>query len=236
MKAPRLCRHVSSCDHGQAPYQQHAIHRASCRLLWLDQRQHPLMCRHATMQVRAQGVGRNRHASEPALSQREALPSAPPLPDSGASAAHLPGNTTSQHVQYPSLHACHGDGERVDSRSSRRPTGPERERVSQSFDTGGSSEGTRDAQHGTSAREQNPERPAGALGWAMQATAGATGAALAALSARLPWHQHGHSSQDEAELDLQQTSQGASQDPSRLRRCGHLGSHYSPVWAAEHSQ
>ena len=190
------------------------------------------MCRHAPLPVRAQDVNVERHASEPALSQRESLPSAPPLPDSGASTNHPQGSPASQHAQYPSLQACLGDIEHADSQ--RMPADPERERVSQRIDTGGLSQGTRDAQHTASAHRESPQHPAGALAWAMQATAGVTGAALAALSARLPWHQHGHSSQDEAEQGRQQIHQGAPQEPSTLRRCGHLdlGGHYNPVWDA----
>ena len=177
------------------------------------------MRRHASMQVRARDVNGERHASEPAPSQRVFLPSAPPLPDSGAPLVHPQGSPASQHVQYPSLQACLGDGGRADRQSSREPAEPERERVFQSISTGRSSEGPCDAQHDASAHRESPEHPAGALAWAMQATAGVTGAALAALSARLPWHQHGHSSQDEAEQDRQQIRQGVSQEPSRLCRC-----------------
>lgn len=167
----------------------------------------------------ASGHKRNRHASEPGMSQREGLPSAPPLPDSGASTVYPFGSLASQHVQYPSLQACRGDGERADSESSRRPAEPERERASQSINTGGSSEGPRDAQRDASTHGESSEHPAGALAWAMQAAVGVAGAALAALSARLPWHQHDHSSQKGAEQDCQQMSQGASQKACKLRRC-----------------
>ena len=204
---------------GQEVYRQQDTHRASCRLLLRELRQHPLMCSHASMQVRAQDVYCDRHASEPALSQREFLPSAPPLPDSGASTSYSQGSPASQHVQYPSLQACHGERAHADSQSSRRSAEPERERVSQGINTSASSQGTHGAQQKDSAHRESPEHPAGALAWAMEATAGVTDAALAALSARLPWHQHGHSSQDEAQQGRQQTRQGASQGPSRIRRC-----------------
>ena len=224
--------------HGQAAFHQQDTHRASRRLVLLDLRQHPLMCRQTYMQVRAQDVNHDRHASEAAPSQRDGLPSAPPLPALGASALHYDSHTASRHVQYPSLQACRSDGERADSQRSRRPAEPEHERVSQSMNTGGSSEGVCDAQRSTSARGQSPERPAGALAWAMQATACATGAALAALSARLPWHQHKHSSQSEAEQDDQQTRQAPSQKMRQLRRCCHLNldRRYCHVLHAEHNE
>ena len=175
------------------------------------------MCWHAFMQVRSQDLDCDRHTSAPALSHRETLPSAPPLP--GAPTNHPQGSPASQHVQYPSLQACRRYQERADSQSSRRPAEPERERVPQSINTGGSSHGVCDAQHNDSAHVEGPQHPAGALAWAMQATAGVTGAALAALSARLPWHQHSHSSPDSAEQDSRQTSQGSSQKAGQLCRC-----------------
>ena len=87
-----------------------------------------------------------------------------------------------------------------------------------------------------SAYEESPEHPAGALAWAMQATAGVTGAALAALSARLPWHQDNCNSQDRAERYRQQMSHEASQKAGNLRRCPDPGSHRGHALNADHSQ
>ncbi len=185
------------------------------------------------MLVRPQGVEGDRYRSEPATVQMESLPSAPPLPESHAHALHAASSCRSlgcgsaQHVQYPSLHASPRpeNGMRAGQSQSRQGQQEDQQKTAQNMvsQTAGGSLGAGDldpGQGGDSAGASPAVQPAGGLAWAVQTAAGASSAAVSALSAWLPWH-HDSSTANATGQEQQQKPQGqaAPQTVPSCRRC-----------------
>ena len=135
--------------------------------------------------------------SMPTDEQMEDLPSAPPLPDSKAHAPHAASSAQSwgpDHAQrglYPGLHAS--DPPESASRPALSQNRQEQGGGPQSMggQTGNRSLGsgaTASGQGGESAEAGPAVQPAGGLAWAVQTAACASGAAMSALTAWLPWH------------------------------------------------
>jgi len=192
-----------------------------------------LSCRPPSALVRPQDVEGDRHHSGPARVQMESLPSAPPLPESHAHALHAASSCHSlacgsaQHVQYPCLHASPRIENSMRAGLSQSRQGQQEDQTNVAQDTvgqtAGGSLGAGDldpGQGGDSAGAGPAVQPAGGLAWAMQTAAGASSAAVSALSAWLPWHHDSSTAKStgqEQQPELQ--AQAVPQTVPSCRRC-----------------
>lgn len=156
--------------------------------------------------------------TEPADPHLGSLPSAPPLPEAQANALYTASSSQSaglgdaeRHL-YPSLYTSTHPG------SALRPSPSQSRQTHEGGQTGGGSLGSADGRGGQSAAASPAVKPASSLGWAVQTAAGASSAAVTALSAWLPW-QHDSSASSAPQQEPQQKPQAAPQSGRSTRRC-----------------